>query len=319
MLYLISIALLATLSVAQTTGPSAAAVSTAFPVIASGDALRIQAFQSEEISREWRVSESGDLDLPMIGRIHVAGMRTSQLEGHLKEALRKFVRNPAVTVQVTQKRKFPVTLTGAVEKPGVVMLEESQTLFDAIVLAGGLKDPGTHMLISRPVDRGKIPLPEARGSGDGRFWTCKLDVAEVSTGRTGSATLPLTEDDLINVEPREPRMVHIIGEVIRPGSVELVQEQTVSLLKLVAVAGGLTRMASPKKVLIRKLGQEGIRGESAMIDLEQITKGRAADLMLTPGDVVVVQSSNFKTYVQAATSSALSSGIFTGLQTLARF
>jgi hypothetical protein len=81
----------------------------------------------------------------------------------------------------------------------------------------------------------------------------------------------------------------------------------------------MTRLASTKKAYIRRVAKGASRVETAEIDLNKVSNGKAADLELAPGDVVVVPSSNFKSYMQAASAAAVNSGIFAGLQVLARF
>jgi protein involved in polysaccharide export with SLBB domain len=149
-------------------------------------------------------------------------------------------------------------------------------------------------------------------------------VAEVSldsvlTGRGPAATLEVQANDVISVSRRQSRLVHIMGEVTRPGSVELVTTDTVSITKVVAAAGGFTRLASPGKAVIRKVGSDGKPGETATIDLKKILDGKAHDLELTEGDVLIVPSNQFMSYLQALSMTAVNAGVFSGLQVLARY
>jgi polysaccharide export outer membrane protein len=104
--------------------------------------------------------------------------------------------------------------------------------------------------------------------------------------------------------------VHIAGEVVKPGAVELVSQNTVSLMKVVAVAGGLTRTASARKTLIMHINSEGVQTSRAFINLGKIMSGKAKDLELSPGDIVVVPSNTVMSYLQAASLSTLSTGIY---------
>src|SRR5271156_2012626 len=63
--------------------PSAPSNSTIGPE----DQLTIVALDADEISKTWRVNSSGDLDLPMVGRVHAAGLTSEQLEKTLTEGL----------------------------------------------------------------------------------------------------------------------------------------------------------------------------------------------------------------------------------------
>ena len=70
-------------------------------MIGPDDTVTIEALDAEEISKTWRVNSSGDLDLPMVGKVHAAGLNTEQLEKALAEALKRYIRNPQVTVYVS--------------------------------------------------------------------------------------------------------------------------------------------------------------------------------------------------------------------------
>src|SRR5262245_38261235 len=84
------------------------------------DTVTIYALNVEEISKAWRVSATGDLSLPMIGRVRAAGLTVEQLEKQIANQLEQFVLQPQVTLYVSESRSQPVTVTGAVDKPGTV-------------------------------------------------------------------------------------------------------------------------------------------------------------------------------------------------------
>jgi len=290
-------------------------------IIGRGDAIAIQAFHCEEISRTWRVGEGGEINIPMVGTVQAAGLTVEALERELAAKLKPFIQEPQVSVQITEYRSQPVTVTGAVERPGVVQMQGTKRLFDIMVMVGGPKDAGESLTITRSEKNGTIPLPNARLqlADEGKFWTASLDLDDVQNRRSPEANVIMMPDDVINVERKQVKLVHIIGEVARPGSVELLSNDSVSITKLVAIAGGLTRSAAPKRAVIRKIGHEGIRADVAVIDLKKVMAGHSADLELSGGDVVIVPSSQLATFLNATSQSALNAGIFSSLQILARF
>src|SRR5437016_5206890 len=119
--------------------PEAARASSPGTGIGAGDTITIVCVQSEEISKPWRVGESGDVNLPLIGVVHAAGRTAEQLEADLVLKLKEYFFVPEVTVYVSEFRSQPVTITGAVDKPGIVQLQGNRTLFDTLMLAGGPK------------------------------------------------------------------------------------------------------------------------------------------------------------------------------------
>jgi protein involved in polysaccharide export with SLBB domain len=106
-----------------------------------------------------------------------------------------------------------------------------------------------------------------------------------------------------------PRLVHIVGEVTRPGSAELVTQESVSLMKMVATAGGLTRIANPGDTLIMHISPEGIQTSTSIVDLGKIMKGKSKDIDLISGDIVMVPSSRAKVISGMITGPMLSVGL----------
>jgi protein involved in polysaccharide export with SLBB domain len=97
--------------------------------------------------------------------------------------------------------------------------------------------------------------------------------------------------------------------VNRPGSVELVQSPTMSLVKLVALAGGLTKSASAGKTMIVHIGEDGVQTSAAFVDLRKVMSGKTKDLELMPGDVVIVPANTFLSYLQTVSIPAVSTGM----------
>jgi polysaccharide biosynthesis/export protein len=279
-------------------------------LIGPEDSLTIKARDAEEISDTWRVANSGALDLPMVGRIHVAGMAPSDLEVELVNRLKRYVRQPQVTVWISEFRSQPVTIAGAVAQPGAHQLRGARTLFETMVLAGGARDAGRTVTVTRDAALGSMPVPTARTESDGRYNVVEFELSEVMNGRSAAANFEIRPYDLISVPPAEQRkLVHILGEVTRPGAVELVTQETVSLLRVLAMAGGMTRQAAPGSTLITHVSEDGTKAETAVVNLKTIMRGKAQDLELSAGDVVVVPSSQLKAYLQVASVSALNAGV----------
>lgn len=279
--------------------------------IGAEDTVSIYALGAEEISKNWRVGVSGDIILPMLGPIKAAGLTTEELETELSKRLKQYIKEPHVSVFIAEFRSQPVTVVGSVSKPGTLQMEGAKTLFDILIRAGGPKDAGPTLTVTRSLAVGPISFPGAHPSPDGKYSVVDLDTAEVMEGRGAAANLTVFPLDVIAVsEKKQPKMVHISGEVNRPGAVELITQESVSLMKVLALAGGLSRTASPKKTMIMHVNEQGTQTSSAIIDLEKTMKGKAKDVELVPGDIVVVPSNKITTYLQTATTSAITAGIY---------
>jgi protein involved in polysaccharide export with SLBB domain len=215
-----------------------------------------------------------------------------------------------VNVWISDFRSQPVTVTGAVSRPGTFQLEGSRTLFEVLIMAGGPRDAGSTVTVTRGAERGPIPFRLARTESDGQYSVAELDINEVMTGRSTAANIEVQPYDVIAVAPvQQKKLVHIMGEVFKPGAVELVTQETVSLMKVLAMAGGITRQASSGSAVLTHANSDGSKSETAIIDLNKIMRGKAKDLELSAGDIVIVPSSQLKAYLQMASVSALNMGV----------
>lgn len=106
-----------------------------------GDTLRINVWRNEELSSDVPVRPDGKISLPLVGDITAAGLTTRELSVNLTEALTEFVRNPQVTVIVTNPSSSDfqrrVRITGAVQSPQSVAYREGMTVLDLVLMAGG--------------------------------------------------------------------------------------------------------------------------------------------------------------------------------------
>lgn len=283
-------------------------------VIGADDSVTIVATKAEDLNKQWRVGASGYLNLPLVGRIQVAGMTAEQLETELQSRLKEYIVDPQVSVYLSEFRSMPVTVTGAVERPGVTQVQGAHGLFDVLMRAGGPKDAGEFVTVTRRLDRGRISHP-AMHEVDGSS-VVELPLGSVLEGRGPAADLPIQTGDVITVSNvKQQRLVYILGAVLKPGAVELVAQDKVSLLKLLAVAGGFTNIAARDSTYIRHAAQSDGKVETTTVNISKLLKGKAPDVDLAAGDMVVVPSSKLATYMQSVPQSAVTTGILM----LARF
>jgi polysaccharide export outer membrane protein len=102
------------------------------------DVLDISVFQAPELSKTVEVASNGTIDVPLLGETPAAGKSTYQLQRELNSRFgAKYLQNPQVTVSVKQFNSNRVTISGAVNKPGVFPYK-GETLLQYISMAGGL-------------------------------------------------------------------------------------------------------------------------------------------------------------------------------------
>jgi polysaccharide export outer membrane protein len=286
--------------------------------IGSEDTITVVALGADEISKSWRVSSTGDLTLPLVGRIHASGKTTEQLEKELTEKLATYIRDPAVTVYISEFRSGTVTIEGAVEKPGRFQTEGKKTLLGVLMMAGGVKSPGPTLKVTRAAKYGPIPLPGSRRALVGGTTSIEISITDALDASTPAANLIMEPEDVVSVSILQ-RLVYILGEVNRGGAVELVTQDSVSIVQVLAAAGGLTKVASPGKTTILRKDSEGRYSPMGSVDLKRIMTGKGPDKLLLAGDIVIVPSSNVKYYLQSALLSAATGGVTTSFMILSRF
>jgi polysaccharide export outer membrane protein len=280
-------------------------------VIGPDDTVTIMALNVEELSKPWRIGPSGELNLPMVGRVKAAGMTAQQLEGEISDRLKQYVRDPQVTVFVSEFKSHPVTISGAVDKPGVLQVDRPTPLFAVLAMSGGVKDAGPTVTLTRQVENGTIPDAAAKESRDGKYNVLELRLEDVLKGHGGAANVEVRPFDTITVsQEKHPRMVYLSGEVNKPGAIELITQEQVSLTKALAMAGGVTHVAKPSRTMIRHINSKGQETAFAFVDMKKIMTGKAKDLILSEGDVVVVPSSQIQSYLQTVSTTAITSSVY---------
>jgi polysaccharide biosynthesis/export protein len=134
------------------------------------DLLDINIFEAPELNRTVRVSENGEVSLPLLGGIHVVRLTARELENTLAAKLREFLKDPHVSVMVTAIESHPVSVIGEVNKPGVFQVRGSKTLLEMLSMAQGLApDAGDEVLVMRNAgyNRGQDDGAQTTRAGSG--------------------------------------------------------------------------------------------------------------------------------------------------------
>ncbi len=141
------------------TTPSAAS-SLALPdyIISPDDVLTISVYDAPDVTGEYRVSPTGQIELPLLSEPIVAAGRTpAQLSELISERYRKseIYSHPRVTVAIKESRVHAITIAGAVKKPQIYPVFGKTTLMDVLSQAEGLADDAGSLAI---VTRGAIAM-----------------------------------------------------------------------------------------------------------------------------------------------------------------
>jgi len=281
-------------------------------VLGPDDQIVIHAVDVPDISEKpQKLDRDGDLRLPMVGRIHAAGMTVAELESELTKRLKVYLQEPDVTVTVAESHTQPVSIVGAVATSGLKQLEGGKTIVEVLSMSGGLTaDAGPTVRIARKLSQGRIPLAEAVDDPSGAFSIVDLDARALLEGRTPEKNIIVQPSDVISI-PRAD-VVYVIGEVTKPGPVVLSGEHSITVMEAVSSSGGALRTAAPSHVrILRRVAGQEKRTEIA-VDLQKVMNGKANDVALSAGDILVVPDSSSKRMTTRAIEAALQLGMMVG-------
>lgn len=257
-------------------------------VLGPGDQILIRAFEAEEISeRPFRIDGDGFLNLPMLGKVKAGGLSVEQLENTLIELLRKYIRQPQVTVTVVQFRSEPVFFVGAFKAPGIYPLQGRRTLVEMLSAIGGLQPNASRRIkVTRRKEFGPIPLPNAVESNDGKVTTVTISMGSLRENVNPAEDIVLQPFDVISVERAE--MVYVNGEVGRIGAFELGERDSVSVVQLLTMAGGWSRDANPAKARVLRPVLNTSRRAEIPLNVKRIFEGKDSDFPLLPNDLLYI-------------------------------
>jgi polysaccharide export outer membrane protein len=257
--------------------------------LGSDDQLSIWALGMPEIDKPVRISLSGEIDLPMLGRVRAAGLTVDDLRNELKGRLEKYVNDPEVTVGIVEVHSRPVSVIGSIKSPGVYQVSGPTTLLEILSLAGGvLPEAGNTINITRRLASGEIPLANVKLDATGQFRIASVDVHTLIEAKDPAANIIVQPYDVISV-PRA-RMVYVMGEVNKPGGYVLSDVGGFSALQAVSMAGGLIHGAAAKHAKVLRAGTTLERTETD-VDLERIIEGKDKDMALKPDDILYIPGS----------------------------
>ncbi len=248
--------------------PVCAADPSADYVLGAGDVVRATVFQSPDLTLETRVTETGTITYPLLGSLKLGGLSVAKAEEVIAKGLRdgNFLKQPQVTLVVTQVRGNQVSVLGMVNKPGRFPIDiTGMRLSELLAQAGGVAAGGSDLVT-------------LSGTRAGKPWRTEVDVPALLTRGQGEDPV-VNNGDVIFVD-RMPT-IYVYGEVQRPGALRL--ERDMSVMQALAAGGGLTLRGTEK----------GLRVHRKVAGGKLLASQPALDDRLQDGDVLFVRESLF--------------------------
>jgi len=236
-------------------------------VVGPGDELRIRIWGQVSVQANVRVDRSGEVYLPQVGEVHVAGLAFSELDSHLRAAVGRVYRNFDLTVDIGQIRAIQIYVSGEARRPGVYTVSSLSTLVDALFASGG------------PSVEGSLRAIELRR---GATVVTHFDLYDLLIRGDKTKDAKLVNGDVIFIPPIGPE-VAIFGSVRSPAIYELLPKET--LADVLADAGGISAVAAEARVSIERVDEH--RDREAM---EVTYDASGLSTPLANGDTVRVYS-----------------------------
>ena len=259
---------------------SAQSVSSA-PVLGPGDEVEVTVYGAPDLSGRTRVGTNGNISMPLVGYVHVAGLSSSEAEEVLESQLRQnhVVNNPQVSVYVKEYTSSGISVAGQVSKPGVYSALGPHRLFDILQAAGGLTEKAastvtiSHRGGANPIT---VELPK-------------------DPGELSRVNVELFPGDTIVVP--SAGIVYVLGEVNKPGGYVLNSTGGVTVLRVVAAAGGPTHTAAVGGTKMIRRTPNGL--QEVPVALKDLLRAKIPDIPLQADDILYVPSSRVKNALNA--------------------
>jgi polysaccharide export outer membrane protein len=215
------------------------------------DIIHVDVYDNTDLSGDFTVSADGTISYPLLGPIQVAGYNVQEINNRITDLLAKdYLYNPIVSVTIKDYKSKVVYVLGSVGKPGIYYLDRPTRLFDLLTRADGISDN-----LGKSLSNQKIHILRKYSENDtNRFTSSKIktiyvDLYKLLIESEEDANIVLTNGDVVFV----PKMqsIHVIGEVKNAGSFPY--EEGMTVLKAISLAGGPTKIASTRNVVIKRI------------------------------------------------------------------
>ena len=252
------------------------------------DVLEIQVFKHPNLTQRVSVGQNGTILLFRLDKPITAVCRTErELADKIAEAYKdKFIRDPQVTVVVTEQKSQSFAVLGAVEKPGNFFVGRRVHLLEMLAMAGGpSKEAGTRLLVARTGSNSDCK--EGIDPDDTDVKVLDYRIRDVQEGRE---IVWMKPGDVVTVLDAD--IIYMYGDVNKQGSYQI--REPITLTQAIASAEGLKPAAKKDKIRVLRHRQGSSDRDELVFDLNQIDKGKIRDPFLEPNDIVAVSEDRTK-------------------------
>jgi protein involved in polysaccharide export with SLBB domain len=235
-----------------------------------GDELMIRGWGTIDIDFRATVDRNGTINIPTIGSVVLAGVKASDAENVIRNAVARLYKGVTVSVNFGQLRAITVYVVGQASRPGTYTVSSLSTLVTALFASGGPNANGSMRRVQ--VKRGGKVAAE-------------LDLYSFIAKGDKSADIKLLDGDTIYIPPAGG-YVALVGKVNSPAIYEL-KSSNDNVGSVLDVAGGLPVVADPRRAYLERI--DPTRSHPRSVE-EFALNGEGLQRPLKNGDVLNVTS-----------------------------
>ena len=260
--------------------------------ISTGDVLDVSVFGAPDLSQKVAVNSNGDIYMPLVNYVHVAGKHVEDAQNALEQAYyeKGVLKFPHVSI-VIATYSSGIVLMGEVSRPGIYPMIGDGRLFDILAEAGGAT-----------ASAGQVVTITHKGGGQPR--TVLLTNDPVKAQETN---VSVQQGDTIVVS--KAGVIYVVGEVLAPSGFLMDEKGQYTVMKAVAMAHGVTRFARTSTARIVRRTPTG--QQEIPVPLNKILVSKAPDIPMQSNDILFIPSSTGKRAASrtADVAAALASGV----------
>jgi polysaccharide biosynthesis/export protein len=269
--------------------------------LAPGFLVSLNVLDDADMTGAFRIDQNGDIAVPVLGTMHIAGGTVSQARVQIRKKLMddQILKDPQVNLAVLEYTASEVTIVGEVTSPGKYPLLAPRTLVDVLALAGGTTiTAGNEIQITRSGANVK-PIPEST-------------LVHYSRATDPDAVKQAIVNPGDTVLVKRAGIVYVLGAVIRPGGYVMQEEGTLSVLQAISLANGTAVAAKTGTIYLLRRNADGSEADIAL-PYKKLIRGQSAEVQLQAKDVLYVPTSELKAIFSNGSSimaSAASASIY---------
>jgi polysaccharide export outer membrane protein len=282
--------------------------------LGKGDEITVDFAGRSDLQAKLVIGPDGRVTLPLAGDVTMSGTTRTEAAQAVANALAGYYTNLSVQVTVTKYTANRILLLGSVEHPGILTFDGTPTLLEALTRGGIETGSGTGIgSTTTTVKTSQIPDRCAIYRGQNEVvW---VDLKSLLESGNALADLRLRRDDVIYVPNMAERFVSVLGQVVRPGAIQLTTNAT--LASILAGAGGFTAQAGnmPHIQIV-----DPASGTSRIVSFKDVLRPtKSLEVTLRAGEIIYVPQTGFSraTYalerlnplITAATFGIISGGL----------